>query len=109
MSPKFPVVSGKEAASALESIGFVAVSQRGCHKKMRHPSGKTAIVPMHDELAIGTLKSIIRQAGIDADEFYTLDFSITETQLTEAEAMKKLPKLTNKKICPSPIVVEDHK
>jgi len=39
---------------------------------MRHQSGKIVIVPMHDELAIGTLKSILRQAGIDADDFQRL-------------------------------------
>lgn len=72
MSPKLPIVSGKQAAAALELIGFEAVSQRGSHLKLRHPSGKVAIVPMHDELAIGTLKSILRQAGIDADDFHRL-------------------------------------
>jgi predicted RNA binding protein YcfA (HicA-like mRNA interferase family) len=72
MSPKFPVVSGKQAVAALELTGFETVSQKGSHRKLRHPSGKIAIVPMHDELAIGTLKSILRQAGIDADDFIRL-------------------------------------
>jgi predicted RNA binding protein YcfA (HicA-like mRNA interferase family) len=30
---------------------------------MRHTDGRTAIVPLHDELAMGTLRSILRQAG----------------------------------------------
>jgi predicted RNA binding protein YcfA (HicA-like mRNA interferase family) len=72
MSPKLPVVSGKQTINALEYIGFVQSSQRGSHVKMRHQSGKIVIVPMHDELAIGTLKSILRQAGIDADDFQQL-------------------------------------
>ncbi|WP_372636208.1 type II toxin-antitoxin system HicA family toxin [Cohnella sp.] len=55
MSPKFPIVSSKEAVAALERIGFTTVCQRGSHKKMRHLSGKVVIIPMHDELAIGTI------------------------------------------------------
>ena len=72
MSPKFPVVSGKQAVAALELIEFATVSQKGSHRKLRHSSGKIVIVPMHDELAIGTLKSILRQAGLDADDFIRL-------------------------------------
>jgi Predicted periplasmic or secreted lipoprotein len=72
MSPKLPVVSGKQIIAALESAEFTTVSQRGSHVKLRHPSGKVVIVPLHDELAIGTLKSILRQAELDVDEFLRL-------------------------------------
>ncbi len=40
----------------------MAVSQRGSHQKLRHPDGRTAIVPTHHELAPGTLYSILRQS-----------------------------------------------
>jgi predicted RNA binding protein YcfA (HicA-like mRNA interferase family) len=51
----------------------VHVSTRGSHCKLRHPArGRTAIVPLHRELAIGTLASVLRQAGISADEFRAL-------------------------------------
>jgi predicted RNA binding protein YcfA (HicA-like mRNA interferase family) len=72
MSPKLPVVSGKQVINVLGRIGFVLSSQRGSHVKMRHPDGKIVIVPMHNELAIGTLKSILRQAGIDVNDFIQL-------------------------------------
>jgi predicted RNA binding protein YcfA (HicA-like mRNA interferase family) len=39
---------------------------------MRHPDGRTAIVPAHDELAPGTLRSVLRQAGLSADELERL-------------------------------------
>lgn len=72
MSPALPVVSGQKAVTALEHIGFFQVSQRGSHVKLRNASGKVVIVPMHDELAKGTLRSILRQASIDTDEFLRL-------------------------------------
>lgn len=56
----------------LESIGFVQVSQKGSHVKVRHPDGRVAIIPLHRELAIGTLRSILRQAGISMDDFRKL-------------------------------------
>jgi len=72
VSPRLPRLSGDEVAQALLRAGFVAVSQRGSHGKLRHPDGRTAIVPIHRELAIGTLASILRQAGISAEELEAL-------------------------------------
>jgi predicted RNA binding protein YcfA (HicA-like mRNA interferase family) len=64
-------VSGKEAVSALERLGFVKTRQRGSHvvlKKM--PEGSIGcVVPMHRELAVGTLREILKQAGITAQDF----------------------------------------
>jgi predicted RNA binding protein YcfA (HicA-like mRNA interferase family) len=56
----------------LARAGFVQVSQRGSHAKLRADDGRTVIVPMHGELARGTLRSILRQAGLSSDEFNAL-------------------------------------
>lgn len=64
-----PVVSGTDTIRALERIGFELRSQRGSHAKLRRADGRTVIVPLHRELAIGTLRSILRQAGLDAETF----------------------------------------
>ena len=69
MSPPLPRISGEQAVRALERVGFKRVSQRGSHQKLRSPAGKVAIVPLHRELATGTLRSIIRQSGVTVDEF----------------------------------------
>lgn len=53
----------------LERGGFAQISQRGSHVKLRNPEGRTAIVPLHRELAPGTLRSILRQAGLSVEEF----------------------------------------
>ena len=72
MSPELPVVPGSEAARALEKADFSRVSQRGSHLKLRNPAGRTVIVPLHRELARGTLRSILRQSGLTTEEFLEL-------------------------------------
>ena len=72
MTPAVPVVSGAEVVRALGRAGFERVGQRGSHVKLRHVDGRTVIVPMHRELAPGTLRSILRQAGFSADGFREL-------------------------------------
>jgi predicted RNA binding protein YcfA (HicA-like mRNA interferase family) len=72
VSPSLPLVSGKAVIAALGRAGFAPVSGRGSHQKVRHPDGRTVIVPLHRELARGTLASILRQAGLTADEFRAL-------------------------------------
>jgi predicted RNA binding protein YcfA (HicA-like mRNA interferase family) len=59
----------------LQAAGFVAATQRGSHVKfVRHgPEGiRTVIVPDHREVAVGTLRSILRQAGLTDDAFNAL-------------------------------------
>ena len=72
MSPRVPVASGQNTIRALEQAGFQQISQRGSHVKLRNEAGRTAIVPLHRELAPGTLRSILRQADLSVDEFVTL-------------------------------------
>jgi predicted RNA binding protein YcfA (HicA-like mRNA interferase family) len=67
-----PRVSGDDVCRALGRIGFVRVGQKGSHVKLRNPGGRTVIIPMHRELAEGTLRSIIRQAGLTVEEFTSL-------------------------------------
>jgi len=71
VSPALPVVGGAEVVAALAKAGFAQVSQRGSHVKLRG-SGRTVIVPMHRELATGTLRSVLRQPGLTPVEFIAL-------------------------------------
>ena len=72
MSPRLPVVSGQDAIRALRKAEFRQISQRGSHVKMRSDAGMTAIVPLHRELAPGTLRSILRQANLGVEDFAKL-------------------------------------
>ncbi len=70
--PRLPRVSGAQAIRALERLGFVQARQRGSHVVMRRIDPDTTtgcVVPLHSELAIGTLRGIVKQAGIKVEEF----------------------------------------
>ena len=59
----------------LSKFGFQVVRQRGSHvvpKGYYNGKMRTVIVPMHQEIAIGTLKGILFQAGISDEEFLNL-------------------------------------
>lgn len=65
----------REVKRRLEAAGFVETSTRGSHVKFirRQAEGtRVAIVPRHREVAVGTLRSILRQAGLTAEEFEAL-------------------------------------
>ena len=62
----------REVARKLAAAGFTEIGQRGSHVKFgkqTHDGLRTAIVPRHRRVAVGTLRSIIRQAGLTPDEF----------------------------------------
>jgi predicted RNA binding protein YcfA (HicA-like mRNA interferase family) len=68
--PKLHRVSGQEVIRVLERMGFVQVRQRGIVLKKQIPEGEVGcVVPLHRELAIGTLRGILRQARITPEEF----------------------------------------
>ena len=72
---KLPVISGNEAIRALEKAGFVVVRQRGSHVRIKKVTSKNIIkmtIPLHETLDRGTLKSILRNAGLTAEEFVDL-------------------------------------
>jgi len=70
--PKLRRVSGEQAIRALERLGFAWIRQRGSHVvlKKKTPEGDIGcVVPLHKELAVGTIRGILRQAKISPDEF----------------------------------------
>ncbi len=70
--PRLPRVSGAEAIRALERPGFERVRQRGSHvilKRVGTAGVNGCVVPLHAELAIGTLRGILKQATVTADAF----------------------------------------
>jgi predicted RNA binding protein YcfA (HicA-like mRNA interferase family) len=59
----------------LEAAGFTEAGQSGSHIKFAKKTDEgmlTATVPKHREVAAGTLRSILRQAGLTAEEFEKL-------------------------------------
>jgi predicted RNA binding protein YcfA (HicA-like mRNA interferase family) len=71
--PPLPVISGRQCAAALAKAGFVFTRQRGSHMILQCADPPTTIsVPDHAELDRGTLRAIIRQAGLTVEQFLTL-------------------------------------
>lgn len=71
MSPKLPVISGADLIRALAKFGYVAVRQKGSHVRLRHandPQRVPVTVPLHAEVAFGTLRRILRDAAVTVDE-----------------------------------------
>jgi predicted RNA binding protein YcfA (HicA-like mRNA interferase family) len=66
--PKLPRISGQECLRALQSIGFASIRQRGSHVIMRRDD-RGCVVPMHREMKVGTLHGVLKQAGVDPEQF----------------------------------------
>jgi predicted RNA binding protein YcfA (HicA-like mRNA interferase family) len=65
-----PVVSGRDAVKAFGRLGWTVARQSSSHIIMVHPDhNATLSVPDHNEVAKGTLRSLIRHANITVDEF----------------------------------------
>ncbi len=72
---KLPVISGKKLIKALVKAGFYVHSQRGSHVKMKKIVGEDTIiviVPNHKVVSKGTLRDIIKDAGLTVKEFNKL-------------------------------------
>ena len=71
---KLPIISAAKAIKALKAAGFSITRQSGSHIILvKFDERKlTVVVPNHDELAKGTLLSIISQSGLTRDEFLKL-------------------------------------
>lgn len=70
--PKLPAVKPHEVIKVLEGIGFYKVRQKGSHFQMKR-GNLLVTIPIHSgDLNPGTLRSILRQAKLDNDEFLKL-------------------------------------
>lgn len=69
---KLPVVSGHDLIRALGKLGYYVRGQKGSHVHLRHPLRSPLTVPNHPEIARGTLRAIIRAAGLSVEEFVKL-------------------------------------
>jgi predicted RNA binding protein YcfA (HicA-like mRNA interferase family) len=73
--PKLPSVSGERVLRALKRAGFVQLRQKGSHVSLEKRIGEQVfktVVPLHAELAKGTLSDILKQCGIKLEEFIEL-------------------------------------
>lgn len=64
---KLPALSGAELVSLLKKDGFQVVRQKGSHVSLQKETYRT-VVPLHDDLAKGTLLGILKQCGLSREE-----------------------------------------
>jgi predicted RNA binding protein YcfA (HicA-like mRNA interferase family) len=71
--PRLPKISGRQAVAAFERAGIEVRRRRGSHIVMVKPGfPETLSVPDHGELRSGTLRALIRKAGLSVEEFLAL-------------------------------------
>jgi len=90
--PRLPRLSGREAAAVFERAGFGVRRQRGSHIILTRPGHlATLSVPDHEELKVGTLRSLIRKAGLTVDEFVALlqHLNLETTALTKTSRERR--------------------
>jgi predicted RNA binding protein YcfA (HicA-like mRNA interferase family) len=66
------VISGRDAVKVFGKLGFIFHHQKGSHIILYHSNGRHLSVPDHRELDRGTLRALIRGAGITVEEFMAL-------------------------------------
>jgi predicted RNA binding protein YcfA (HicA-like mRNA interferase family) len=75
LAPRLRTVSGEKVIKILcNKMGFKISGRTGSHVRLSKetPEGKVGtVVPMHEEVKIGTLKGILKLAKVDEDEFLT--------------------------------------
>jgi predicted RNA binding protein YcfA (HicA-like mRNA interferase family) len=69
---KLPLLSGKQVIKILQKIGYYIRDQKGSHIHLRHPIRPPLTIPNHREVARGTLREILKQAGLSSEEFQKL-------------------------------------
>lgn len=71
---KLPSCSGQAAVAAFCRAGYVVDHQSGSHIVLRHadPPHRRLTVPNHRELAKGTLRALVRDAGLTVERFVEL-------------------------------------
>jgi predicted RNA binding protein YcfA (HicA-like mRNA interferase family) len=66
-------ISGKEAVKAFQKAGWQTIGQVGSHVVMVKSGVRVNLsIPQHKELSVGTLRALIRNAGLTVDEFLNL-------------------------------------
>jgi predicted RNA binding protein YcfA (HicA-like mRNA interferase family) len=66
-------ISGKEAARAFQKAGWQPLGQVGSHLVLVKPGVRVNLsIPQHRELSVGTLRALIRAAGLTVEDFLGL-------------------------------------
>jgi len=66
-------ISGKEAARAFQKAGWEVLGQVGSHLILVKQGVRCNLsIPQHKELSVGTLRALVRNAGLTVEELLEL-------------------------------------
>ena len=71
---RLPSISGEKVVKALSKAGFQVLRQKGSHVYLKHPDGRTTVVPVHkgESIGKGLLRTIMKDADLNREEFLKL-------------------------------------
>ncbi len=71
---RLPSLTGEEIIKALGRAGFQILRQRGSHVYLKHPDGRTTVVPIHkgESVGRGLMRKIMRDTDLSREEFQKL-------------------------------------
>ena len=71
---KLPSLTGRQVVKALQKAGFTVIRQKGSHTFLRHPDGRSTVVPLHagETVGPGLLRKIIHDVEMSREEFRNL-------------------------------------
>lgn len=66
-----PRIDGQKLIKILKKIGFDVIRIKGSHHFLRHPDGRTTVIPVHAKETIGTglFHKILKDCELSVDEF----------------------------------------
>jgi predicted RNA binding protein YcfA (HicA-like mRNA interferase family) len=71
---KYSAVTGKALIAALKKVGFLVQRVKGSHHFLRHPDGRTTVVPVHsgESIGPGLLAKVLRDVDLTRNELEEL-------------------------------------
>jgi predicted RNA binding protein YcfA (HicA-like mRNA interferase family) len=66
----FPAVTGSQLTKALRRLGFEVIRTKGSHHFLRHPDGRSTVIPVHrgETIGRGLLSQILRDCELSRDD-----------------------------------------
>ncbi len=71
---KLPALTGRQLIDALSAAGFQLIRTKGSHHFLRHPDGRTTVIPVHsgETIGPGLLSKILRDCQLSRGDLQTL-------------------------------------
>ncbi len=71
---KLPRITGQRLIGALSKAGFEVIRVKGSHYFLRHPDGRSTVVPVHkgEIIGPGLLAKILRDCELKREELLEL-------------------------------------